>query len=100
MILAKIASASLALFLGCVGLAQGQQSCPQRAENGEQITACLQKEWGEEVWAIGINERGSLVRTFVNDATRTWTITTTLPSGQGCINSHGGHFEIIMAPPS
>lgn len=87
-------SCAAALFSSTVtASSQERQPC---GPDGEAIIAHLQKEYGEDVVAIALNERDHMVRWLANRETGTWSQVVTMPNGAGCLTASGKHFDIIL----
>lgn len=90
----QFAIMSLVFFLGCGGLAQGQSPC---GPDGQGMIAMLQKDYGEEVKALGMTPNGNLVQWLANDQTGTWSMVVIMPNGVGCLIHSGDHWYVV--PP-
>ena len=71
--------------------AQGAQRCAER----EVVVAALAETYGESRRAIGLAANNALMEVFASEATGTWTITVTLPSGLTCLVASGSSFETL-----
>lgn len=86
------------------GILAQDQIPPGCRVDGRSIIAELQKDHGEEVKAIGLNAQGNLVRWLANDENGSWSMVTTMPArpdgtAPGCLNDHGGFWEIMLPAP-
>jgi hypothetical protein len=70
--------------------AQGAQ-CGDRAR----IVALLSQTYGETRRSIGLGPNNTVVEVYASDATGTWTITATLPSGLMCLIAAGEGYEAV-----
>lgn len=58
-------------------------------DNAADMAFALIEEWGEVVTAEGISDEGTLIQFWANEATGTFTVTVTSPSGLMCIGVMG-----------
>lgn len=80
MILRHLATASLAVFLGCVGLAQAQEMrCVPRAD----ALRVLQTQLEQDPLLHGWHERGALMELFWSEVSGDWTVVVTGPAPEG-----------------
>jgi len=87
---------TLGLGLGAILITTGrlhaQEACLARPE----MLARLAAQYGETRRAIGLAGPTQLVELFASDATGSWTITVTTPSGEACMIAAGDHFEPLV----
>ncbi len=82
--------------LGAVALAaqqafaEGSNCAPRHL-----VLERLSEKYGETRQSIGVASNNSIVEVFASDATGTWTITVTLPSGVTCMVASGQSFETL-----
>ncbi len=95
MMLLRLLVASLVLFSASVAMAQERALC---ATDGEALIAGLQKQFGEDVIAMAINNRGDMVRWLVDPNDRSWSMVVTMASGPGCLVAHGQDFDLVVNP--
>ena len=81
---------ALALMAGPVA-AQSSQCGPRMV-----VTKHLAERFGESRQTIAISANGSVIETFANPATGTWTAIATRPSGLSCLLASGEAFEILQ----
>lgn len=74
------------------------QDCARCEADGERIIACLEKDWGESVFADALNRRGHLVRWLANEETGSWSMVVSLPNGAACLTASGKHFDMVQMP--
>lgn len=94
---------ALATFLG--GLAQG--AGPVQAAGRpevpcarlDQIASFLKDQFGEEPVSLGLGSNGQLLQIFASEATRSWTVVTTTPTGMACVLATGEHWEQLPLGP-
>lgn len=77
---------------------------PARAQfgacgDGAGLIAHLQKEWGEDIAALALEDRGGLVQILRNPDTGTWSLLITRPGGLACLVMSGQGWEPV-APPA
>ena len=77
-----------ALATGTAVSAQNQ-NCAPRAMVLERLTGV----YGETRQSIGVTSNGSVIETFANTETGTWTITITSPDAETCLAASGGSYE-------
>ena len=82
--------------LGLMALAATEVSaqsgnCAPRAVVLEQLA----DRFGETRRSIGLGSQGQVVEVFASDASGSWTITVTLPSGITCLVASGQSFETL-----
>lgn len=58
----------------------------------------LAENWSETRQTSGIAANGTLVETWANADTGTWTITVSVPDGPTCIVAYGQDFDLINTP--
>ncbi|TFL19207.1 hypothetical protein [Jannaschia formosa] len=88
--LIALASAVLLLFAIPAG-AQGQNCGPR-----EMVVERLADRFGETRRGIGLATQNRVVEIFASEATGTWTVTVTLPSGRTCLLASGQAWEDRM----
>lgn len=91
---ALLALLALAAALPTPAAAQGGPRCGERAR----ILEALAQRYGETRRASGLAGEQVLVELFASEATGTWTITATLPSGRMCLIAAGTDFEAPALP--
>lgn len=62
------------------------------------LQARLASGWGESRQSIGLAGNGTVLETFANPDTGTWTIAVTRPGGPTCIVAAGEHWEALEEP--
>ncbi len=96
--------AGLGFFTLAAMLSTGISAQPGCRVDGASIIAELQKDHGEEVKVIAVDIHGNLVRILANDENGSWSMVTTMPArpdgtAPGCLNIHGGYWEIMLPAP-
>ena len=71
--------------------AQDAQNCAPR----DRVLARLAENYGETRQSIGLAPNNHVVEVFASEATGTWTIIATLPTGQTCLVASGQSYEPI-----
>jgi hypothetical protein len=88
----------LALLLACTAadplLAQQPPELHPSCMLAEALASFLEEEFEELPMARGVSDIGVLVTMFAAEATGTWTIAVTEPSGLSCIVALGTGFEL------
>ena len=95
----KCLNAKTALILGALGLlgaappatAQNAANCAPRAT----VVNRLAQSFGETRQSIGLGANNAVVEVFASEASGTWTITVTMPSGVTCLVASGQAFETL-----
>lgn len=82
--------AALALLMAFPTLAAAQVPCVER----KALIGQLEHKYGETRRVIGV-QAGHVVEVYASDATGTWTIVRTAPSGIACLLASGDNFEAI-----
>jgi hypothetical protein len=85
---------AMGLALSCPIVATAQANCDTHAR----VLIHLAEHYGESRQMEAIGEGGTLVETWANIVTGTWTITVTPPGGETCIVASGGAFALVDAP--
>ena len=67
--------------------------------DGHGLIAHLEKEWGEDIAALALEDRGGLVRILRNPETGTWSLVVTQPDGLTCPVMSGQAWEPVAPPP-
>lgn len=85
----------LSLGMGALLLAT-QQAFAQRANCGprQDVLRQLTEKYGEARQAMGLAANNALVEVFASEATGSWTITMTTPTGAMCLVASGQSFEV------
>ena len=78
------------IFINNPALAQGANCGDHTA-----IVAQLTQQYGETRQNMGMNGNHSIVEVFASDATGTWTILLTMPTGQSCLMAAGQNWEVV-----
>ena len=68
--------------------------------DGAGLIGHLEKEWGEDIAALALEDRGGLVQILTNPETGTWSLLVTQPSGLTCLMMSGQAWEAIEPPSS
>lgn len=89
-----LAALALTLALALPAAAQPGGNCAPRDRVVERLAAT----YGETRRSVGLSANRAVVEVFASDATGTWTITVTLPSGLTCLVAAGHAFERIDDP--
>lgn len=92
---------ALSLVVAGTTVAQAQQSRPCGAR--DRVLERLAEGYGESRQAVGLGANNSVVETFANTETGTWTITVTMPTGMTCLVASGQSYEALvedLAPTS
>jgi hypothetical protein len=87
-----LASMFALVFLNVPVFAQGA-NCGERAD----IVAQLTEKYGEARQNVGMNQNNSLVEVFASEATGTWTILVTMPTGVSCLVAAGQNWQVVEA---
>lgn len=84
---------SLLALTSCASTALAQQTspCAQR----EYVVTSLAETYGETQITDALAANGSIVETYANRDTGTWTIAVTRPTGQTCLMATGTDFELL-----
>lgn len=69
----------------------------QCAEHGA-VVESLASRYGESRVSIALGSDNSVVETFVNSESGSWTITVTRPGGPTCLVAAGQNFELTNEP--
>nr|WP_324755295.1 hypothetical protein [Roseovarius sp. Pro17] len=89
-------SAATLILIGSATTAETARNCAQRT----QVVELLASSYGETRQSIGLGAKGSVVKVFASDASGSWTITVTTPTGLTCLVASGQAFEALgVAPP-
>jgi hypothetical protein len=80
---------ALVAFACLPALAQSQ--CGPRAD----VLGLLSTKYGEMRRSVGLAANSTVMETFDNPATGTWTITVTTPQGITCLIASGQAFEAV-----
>jgi len=86
---------ALSLGFGAVILATQIAFATPQCGPREAVTKLLADRYGESRRAMGIAGTDAVVELYASDATRTWTITITLPDGQMCLMTSGQGYEAL-----
>ncbi|MEQ6250110.1 hypothetical protein ABMC89_14545 [Sulfitobacter sp. HNIBRBA3233] len=90
--LAALTTASAILIAWSSGAsAQGQRNCGPR----DLVVERLASGYGETRQSIGLGSGNRMVEVFASDATGSWTILVTLPTGLSCLVASGQSFETV-----
>ena len=101
----RAAARTLALttLLGGLVVGTGPVQAVGRPEvpcaRSDQITSFLKDQFGEEPISLGIGSNGQLFQIFASEATRSWTVVTTTPTGMACVLATGEHWEQMPIGP-
>lgn len=90
-----------ALSLGFAGLILATHHAfaePARCAPRDSVLDGLADRYGESRVGIGLAGNQGVMELFASDATGTWTITVTLPSGLTCLVASGVSFEMLAGP--
>ena len=95
---------ALSLGIGAMILAtdhafsEAADNCAPR----DQVLARLASTYGETRQSIGLAANNAVVEVFASDASGSWTITVTLPTGLTCLVASGIAYETLaeQLPPS
>jgi len=82
--------ALLAAVLTRAAAAQPRPCAPR-----DTVVARLAEGYGESRRSIGIGANNQVVEVFASDASGTWTITVTSPSGMTCLVASGQAYESL-----
>lgn len=78
------------------GSAQAANCAPR-----EVVIERLATKYGESRQSMGLGNNRAVVEVFASEATGTWTITVTTPTGLTCLVASGQAFETLAeAPPT
>jgi len=69
--------------------AQQARNCAPR----DLVVERLAEKYGESRQSIGMGANNSVVETYANNKTGSWTITVTMPNGMTCLVASGQAFE-------
>jgi hypothetical protein len=81
-----------ALMLAALPAAAGGQSCGPRGKVVERLST----QFGETRRGIGLNNGNRVLEIWASDATGSWTVTVSLPSGRTCLLATGQAWEDRM----
>jgi hypothetical protein len=84
-------AAALYLASTTQAAAQSQANCGPRAA----VVAQLAERYGETRQYVGIGSNNAMVEVFASDASGSWTILVTMPSGVACLVASGEAFEQV-----
>ncbi len=86
--------AALSFGLGAMILAT-DHAFAQQSQCGDRgrVIEHLATTYGESRQSIGLAANNAVVEVFASDATGTWTITVTMPTGQTCLVASGQAYE-------
>jgi len=86
-------TAAAALFIATTtqATAQSQHNCGPRAA----VVAKLAEGYGETRQSVGIGSNNAMVEVFASDATGSWTILVTQPTGLSCLVASGQSYEQV-----
>ena len=90
---AFIGAAVVALLIGLPAFAQ-----PLQCDTRDRVLAYLADQYGETRRALGIAGEGAVMEMFASDATGTWTLTLTLPTGEMCLMASGIGYDGTVTP--
>ena len=84
-----------ALSLGLVGLilTPAAGHAERQCAGHEMIAEALAKNFGEARRTMGLAEDNTVMELYASEATGTWTLTVTMPSGMTCLVAAGNSFE-------
>ncbi len=82
--------AAFAALFAMPAWSQGRNCAPHAV-----VLERLANGYSEGRVSVGLGANGSLIETFANKATGTWTITVTSPSGLTCLVASGQSFETL-----
>ncbi len=93
----------MTIGLGIMALA-AQQAASETQRNcapRDFVLDRLAERYGETRQSIGLGQQGTVIEVFASDATGTWTIIATMPSGLSCMVASGQSFETVaeVLPP-
>ncbi len=84
----------LSFGLGLLALAATEVSAQNRnCAPRPVVLERLADRFGETRQSMGLGSQGQVIEVFASDATGSWTITVTLPSGITCLVASGQSFE-------
>jgi len=81
------------IFLAIPASSQARPCGPR-----ENVVARLAEGYGESRRSIGLGSNNQVVEVFASDASGTWTITVTSPSGVTCLVASGVAYEALREP--
>ena len=88
----------VALILTAVpSLAQGVPN-PGQCAARDRVVGVLATKYGETRHGIGIASNNTVMEVFASDATGSWTITVTMPTGVTCMVASGQGYEAMTEP--
>ncbi len=85
-------------FLACPATARAEPVAPPRGAQCDARTAVLDKlasKYGETRRSIGLAANRTVMEVFASDATGTWSMLMTLPTGVSCLVASGDGFEAL-----
>ncbi|MEL6702373.1 MAG: hypothetical protein AAFO58_11960, partial [Pseudomonadota bacterium] len=94
--LISLAVGVTALALMTLPATSQTRNCADR----DTVLAKLSGEFGETRQSVGVAANNSIVETFANADSGSWTITVTLPNGTMCLVASGQSFEALAAVAS
>ncbi|WP_147127022.1 hypothetical protein [Shimia ponticola] len=87
--LMALSVAVAALFIATS--AKAQSNCADRA----MVVERLGTKYGETRQSVGVAANNSVVETYANDGTGSWSIVVTMPNGQSCLVASGMSYEAL-----
>lgn len=83
-------------FAGTIFLAQeARAQDPSQCAPRDRVLATLGDTYGETRRSVGLAANSTVMEIFASDASGTWTITVTLPSGLTCLVASGGNYQAV-----
>ena len=86
-------------FLAAMATAAGAQGMPMQCYPREEVVAHLADKFGETAHGMGLAANNTVLEVFVSDASGTWTIAVTLPTGVTCLVASGRGWDGTVAAP-
>lgn len=86
---------SFGLFIGAVLCAAPIRAQSSGCAPHAQVLEQLADRYGESRQTIGLGANNSVVETWANPDSGTWTITVTSPGGPTCLVASGQAFELL-----
>jgi hypothetical protein len=87
----RLITAAAIAISATTAAAQNQNCAPH-----EMVVERLAEKYGEVLHSIGIGANNSVVSTWANPESGSWTITVTMPNGMACLVASGQSFERVM----
>ena len=83
-----------------VATVSGAQTVPNPSQcaTRDKVVGVLAAKYGETRHGIGLSANNTVMEVFASDATGTWTITVTMPSGVTCMVASGQGYEALREP--